>query len=267
MASFRAGHEGPGAALREKLRRAVEQGMQVARTVPLPGGLYEQLALLVDPLGAGRGEAQLLTSMLCRPKKEPEMAAELVDAIKNGKAVVGRGDEPEFLRRTSRHASEALKLRLNAIDAYESLCRPITDAFDGIRLLSTEHGRAPIGPPNFADYARKGKLVQRVQEGVARMRTDPVLLEWDEGMRPLVDGFAPVTDTDSLFRAVLDHHEKAQADKPPHGKRPWIDTLPRGQISVRATYALDEVGTPPEYVHDYRTTSLSLFLRDLRRVP
>jgi hypothetical protein len=99
----------------------------VAHTVPPPSGLHEQIARLLDPLGAGRSEAKLLTSLLCRPKKEPQMAAELVAAVQQGKAVVGRTDEPSFLRRTSRHATEELELRLSAIDAYESLCRPITD--------------------------------------------------------------------------------------------------------------------------------------------
>jgi hypothetical protein len=127
MSSFRAGRDGPGAALRDKLRRIVEQGMRVAHTVPPPSGLHEQIARLLDPLGAGRSEAKLLTSLLCRPKKEPQMAAELVAAVQQGKAVVGRTDEPSFLRRTSRHATEELELRLSAIDAYESLCRPITD--------------------------------------------------------------------------------------------------------------------------------------------
>jgi len=83
---------------------------------------------------------------------------------------------------------------------------------------------------------------------------------------PVVDGFEPAKDSDALFRAVLDRHEQAQANKPPHGKRPWIERLPREQVSVRAAYVLDDVGEPPDYVHDYRTTSLSMFLKDLRRL-
>jgi hypothetical protein len=267
MSGFQAGRDGEGAGLRDKLKRAVEQGMQGGRTVPLPGTLYEQIALLAEPLGAGRSEAQLLTALLRRPKKESEMAAELVDAIVKGGALVPRSDEPEFLRRTARHASDALNLRLGAIDAFESLCRPIIDAFDGIRLLSTENARAAIGVPEFREYARKAKLVQRVQDGVARVRADRVLLEWESGVRPLVDCFEPAKAPESLFRAVLDRHDKAQADKPPHGKRPWIERLPRDQVSVRAAYALDGTDDAFDYVHDYRTTSLSMFLRDLRRLP
>lgn len=266
MSGFEDGREGEGARLREKLKRAVDQGLQLGRTVPLPGALYEQVALLIEPVGAGRSEAKLLTSLLRRPKKEAEMAAELVDAITNGGALVSRGDEPEFLRRIARHASEALQLRLHAIDAFESLCRPITDAFDGIRRLSTENSRSPIGAPEFRELARKAKLVQRVQDGVARACADRVLLDWEAGVRPLVDCFEPAKDTEALFRAVLDRHEKAQADKPPHGKRPWIEHLPRDQVSVRAAYALDDTHEPPDYVHDYRTTSLSMFLDDLRRL-
>ena len=244
----------------------MDQGLQLGRTISLKGELYEQIALLTEPVGAGKSEAKLLTALLCRPKKEPEMAAELVDAITNGGALVSRNDEPRFLRRTARHASEALQLRLRAIDAFESLCRPVTEAFDGIRRLSTERSRSPIGLPEFREFARKTKLVERVQDGVASARTDRVLLDQERGVRSLVDGFEPAKDPDALFRAVLDRHEQAQAAKPPHGKRPWIERLPYEQVSVRAAYVLEDVGEPPDYVHDYRTTSLSMFLKDLRRL-
>jgi hypothetical protein len=266
MSGFQAGREGEGAGLRDRLKRAVDQGLQVGRTVPLSGALYEQIALLTEPVGAGRSEAKLLTSLLCTPKKEPEMAAELVNAIIKGEALVSPADEPGFLRGTARHASEALQIRLHAIDAFESLCRPITDAFDGIRRLSTEHERAPIGVQEFREYARKSKLVQHVQDGVARACADPVLLEKEPGVRSLVDCFMPAKDPESLFRSVLDHHAEAQRKKPPDGKRPWIVRLAGDQVSVRAAYVLDGSGDSPEYVHRYRTTSLSMFLKDLRRL-
>jgi hypothetical protein len=266
MAGFQAGRDGEGAVLRDRLKVAVEKGMQAGHTERLPGSLYEQIAILTEPLGAGRSEAKLLTALLGRPKREAEMAKELVAAVEERKALVLRPDEPDFLRRTARRASEELQLRLHAIDAFESLCGPIMDAFNGIRRLSTEQRRAPIGPPEFREYARKAKLVERVQDGVARACADRVLLEWEPGVRPLVDCFEPAKAPDSLFRAVLDRHEKAQADKPPHGKRPWIERLPHDQVSVRAAYVFDGPDDPFDYVHDYRTTSLSMFLQDLRRL-
>lgn len=264
MDGFLAGRSGAGAELRDKLKRIVDQGMDVGRTIALQSALHEQIASLTEPLGSGRREAHLLVNLLRRPKREADMSSALIDAIVAGKKLVDREDEPRFLRKTARHGGTELALRLNAIDAYESLCRPIVEAFDSLRLLSTQNLRAPIGIPEFQNLARKAELVRRVHEGVGRVFADPVLLEWESGVRSLVDCFVPVTDVDTLYRAVLDRHEKAQAEKPPHGKRPWLDRLPKDQISVRGTYVLDEMAPSSEYVHEYRVPSLSLFLRDLR---
>jgi len=63
-----------GGVLRDRLKVAVEKGMQAGHTERLPGSLYEQIAILTEPLGAGRSEAKLLTALLGRPKREAEMA-------------------------------------------------------------------------------------------------------------------------------------------------------------------------------------------------
>lgn len=266
MSGFREGRSGSGAELRNSLRRAVEQGMAQGRTVPLSSALYLQIAQLTEPTGAGRNEAQLLTNLLRRPKKEPEMADEIIAAIRKNGGLISRDQEPAFLRKTARGASDALGRRLNAIDSYEALCRPISDAFDLVRRISTKAARAPIGLSDVEGPMRKAGLVERVREGVRQVQADPVLLEWEPEVRSLTECFAAVVDTRTLFMAVLDRHEKAQKEKPPHGKLPWIEHLPREQVSVRAAYVLENDDPPPGYVHVYRTTSLSMFLDDLRRL-
>jgi hypothetical protein len=265
LPGFRDGREGEGASFREKLRRAVEQGMQLGRTSKLTGPLYEQIALLTEPVGAGRQESKLLMSLLHQSKREPEMTAEIVNVIDKHQALVLRGDEAEFLRQATRGASEGLKIRLNAINAFEALCKPILDAFDGIRILSTNNHRAPIGLPEFRDLCDAKSLVTQVKEGIARVRADRFLLEWEPGVRELVDGFDQAKDAESLFRSVLDRHDKTQAEKPPHGKRPWIERLPSDQVSVRAAYARNDDREEFDYVYEYRTPSLSMFLQDLGR--
>jgi len=107
-------------------------------------------------------------------------------------------------------------------------------------------------------------LVNATIEGCKRIVDDPALLDLEPAVRALLGAFDEVRSASELFRAVVAHHEQAQRDKPPDGKRSWLEPGPPGSVMVRPAYQVEELDdAPPPYVHDYRVGTVGRFLADL----
>ena len=256
--------KGPGADLVQRARDAVARGLDAGHSVKCPGAFWERLARHLHPGSVGRREGRVLHERL---RGTHELTREHVDRLAAGGAFVDRQQEPVYLRRLMRHASPELVQHLAAVDAYEAMCRPIADAFDLLRRLSTARQSGPVDAATFAADSRAAAIVPVLKEACAAAARNPVLLDWQPEVRILIDRFGQVPGPRELFAAVVAHHEAAQKAKPPDGKRPWLERARGDAYMVRPAYALEPLDDPPPaYVHDYRTRTLSGFLADLELV-
>lgn len=273
MQGFFDGREGPGARFRDEIREALRDGLAKGRTVHRKGPFWDELATKFHPDHAGPREAAAIRdALLSGDHVDPShlegarMTRELLEALVRKPFDFASEDEADYLRTISPASSAELRVRLQAIDDYESLCRPITDAFDFVRHLSTREGRAPIGADEFSECKEASGIVGAVASGASRVRDNRSLLEWEPDVLGLVSRYGDVKTAADLFRRVLEHHEHAQREKPPEGKRPWIERVRQDRVVIRAAYAFPD---PPvdrrEYVHVYRVPSVSRFLGDLGR--
>lgn len=269
LEGFSSGHEGGGANLRERMRRAVVQGMEVGHTTNQSADFWEALATRLKPGRPGRRERAALFDIIRAGNRKGSTTQEIVDALMSRGKVVSRLNEQKFIHDAIRRAGPDLRLVLEAVDAYESLCRPISDAFEGVLHISSATHRGSIGPADFV--ARKGSrsLVEKALKGVDRVVTCQQLIDWESAdIHPLIEAFRGVKTPEDLFDAVVERHEAAQKAKPPNGKRAWIERTGADKVMVRAAYTRDGVGAEqPAYVHEYRTPSLSGFLRDVGKLP
>lgn len=264
---FLDGSGGAGPAFRERLRRAVAQGMEKGHSTYQSGDFWRELANRLDPTAPGRGEKAILAQRILSRAGQAEMIAHLKDALIAQGGVSGRDLEAPFLRKLSRRAPAELKNLLTAIDAYETFGRVLTDAFDSLRYYASSHGGAPVDAQSFAATKSAKSALAPLAPSLARVRSHPTLLEWErdrKGIAQAIDRFEDVRTTADLFEAILHHHEQVQRDKPPNGKRTWFERGTRGQVALRAGYTVHE---PPSgkggYVHEYRIPTFSGFLSDL----
>jgi len=258
---------GDGHAFRQRLRRAVAQGMEKGHTTYQPQEFWCEVAQRLDPGAPGRNERKALLNRILSHAGDVEMVKTLKEAVIAQGGVREREDEAPFLRELIGDAPPDLKQLLTAIDAYEAFARSITDAFDSLRYCASSHGGAPVDAANFSSDKAANAALTALGSSVARIRAHPMLLEWErdeKGLVQAVDRFDEVRTSADLFDAVLNHHEHVQRDKPPNGKRPWFEHGTRGKVVVRSGYMLRE---PPAedggYVHEYRIPTFSGFLGDL----
>jgi hypothetical protein len=259
--------KGEGHVLRNRLRRAVSQGMQKGHTTPQPGDFWRDLVRRFDPAQPGRDEAKVLLSRILSRAGPVDMIARVREALVSQGGVSSREGEAPFLRKLSGNAPADLKQLLTAIDAYEGLARAITDAFNELRYCASIDGGAPVDAGVFSAAKASKAALRALGPSLKLIREHPTLLEWERdqaGLAQAVLRFERVRSGADLFNAVLEHHEQVQGDKPPNGKRSWFERAPQGKVVVRSGYSLHE--QPEEqagYVHEYRIPTFSGFLKDL----
>jgi hypothetical protein len=252
LEGFLSGAFGPGARLRCELTRAVERGLTAGHAVPPRSDVHRHLARVLCPAAIGPRERRVLLEQLrhtasvpgCHPQAL-EMRRELVDALVDRGHPVDRQAEAAFFRQVRQSASTALTRRLNAIDEYESLLRPIDHARSIVRNL-----RAELGDVRASDFAAQEpvpRLAERVRRAASSIGENSPLLDWEPEAGQLAERFYPVTDARSLFEIVL-------RDEALVGERP--DDASASEPAERHSYR-----------HAYRSPILSRFLADLGRLP
>jgi hypothetical protein len=258
---------GDGRAFRERLRRAVFQGLEKGHTTPQPREFWQTLVQRFDPARPGRRESRSLLALILSRSGPEHMVAALQESIVAQGGVTNREEEPPFIRRLSRHSPADLTQLLTAIDCYEGFARTITNAFDGLRHCASLNGGAPITAEDYAAAKASKTALAALGPCIKRIRMHPTLLSWEGGQGRLaqaLDRYEGVRSRADLFDAILEYHEQVQNDKPPNGKRSWFERLPRGSVVVRSGYLLPDIAEKPaEYVHEYRIPTFSRFLGDL----
>lgn len=280
LPGFRDSTTGAGAEFREELRQAVKGGLRKGYT-DRPAGWrgFDLIAQHLDPGRAGKKEAdwlyaRLIDAAMPAPQRDleaPRMRGEILALLeKEGEAIVSRTRESRFFRRLLRNGgvSAELKERLQAIDAYERLVTPLEKALRLMLFLSSERRCDAITVNEFAADRRAGKLAAMIAPAVRGLSETFAGSAWEPEVTPLIARYEEVGDAHTLFGTLLDHHEEAQRNKPPDGKRSWVDRPDDRRVAVRSAYATDIPPEPSdEYLRDYRTSTASHFLQDLRRLP
>ena len=274
LEGFAAASRGLGAELRQALRAAIGDGL--ARGHTHRPRRWEHWATLVRTLDPGRAGAQEAARMHARLMRtdlrqhvdDPLACAvrrELLEHLDRHGPVDERADEAGWLRTVARTCSPELRERLVWIDAFEGFAKAIEDALRALLWLSTERGA--VTAEEWAALPLAQALPQRLATAHERAAATFAGTPFEQDVQGLLERYAGARTPHEVLHAVLDHHEQVQRDKPPDGRRPWLERL-RGTLEVRPQYRQRQA---PDgglgYVHWYRTGTASSFLRDLGRWP
>ncbi len=251
---------GSGGRLARNLEAAVREAL-VAGHITQPSGshLWSKLARSLRPDSAGPAERSLLWGWLVDP--EVPLRSELVVLLEG--LDEESGSEAGALRALCASASRELRIRLDAIDAFERHSEVLQAAFDALRWVSTSQGMAAVS----LSAASGNRVVAEAAGTIAAAFAEAM-----EKLEPLdlagefvaeLGRFAGIARPVDLVEALLDHHEHVQHDKPP-GKRPWLERDARG-FMVRPAYRVeDEPAISGRYLHPFRVGAIQQFIRDLR---
>jgi hypothetical protein len=256
---------GPGVPVRKQIADALCEGMAKASTCRSAGWkgwdfFRNHLALST----AGPREQEFLTNALLDTGAgfRDEVIRFLVS--KEGADLLNQdGSEKRFHQALRAHASNELRLLLDAIEAYEEFARLITDAFlDCLCEMTRKAGKtSPSVLGKLQNVQRAAERVPEIFDEVA-MRLEP----FGESIR-FCHAFSPLSERTHAavwIESLLEHHRKNQKQKPPAGKNSWFEKFDDGSVIIRPLYRRDKPGIGGDgYVHTYRTGSLWSFAWDL----
>jgi hypothetical protein len=159
-------------------------------------------------------------------------------------------------------------MRFDAIEAYENFCRPLQEAWDHLRYLSTVRRPALLHAGDASAHDRLSRLasglrgtIQRTREVLSQHPSAPA--EFDR----IALQFEGVKTAGDLLQVLWGHHRHVQTGKPPEGKRPWFEEAKDGGLIIRPLYRVDEAPAPREaFVHPYRLFAVASFVEDLPEV-
>jgi hypothetical protein len=257
--------EGEAPRLRRALRDAIKDALasgQTERSGRWTGA--EFFTAYLAPQRTGRREARLLWELLTTVSAEPR--GEIFGDLREPEVrrqLREEESERHLLARLRPKVSDELRRRFDAIEAYETVCRPLQEAWDRLRFLSTQRRPAVIGVDDVAGDGRSSEIASGLGSAIGRageMLVDsPISSEFET----LVHGFDGVSSSADLFRALWEHHVRIQQRKSPDGKRPWFEETATGTLVVRPPYRLDKAPPREEFVHPYRLFSVASFINDL----
>lgn len=249
-------HGSPGGYLSKRLEEATRRALLEGRAVDNLHGVQDRLvqALRLDDIG--RSERRVLMDGLRDPLRASRR--EVVDLLRRHDR---GGSEADALADIKGAASSRLRETIDAIEAYERLSRLLIGAFAAAQVISTSQGWIK------ADQVARHRAAKRAARDVPMAFRTAVTLVEPFGAAADLDlqlgdvAMAAEGDVGSFVDALLMHHERVQADKPP-GKRPWFERSERGYY-VRPPYRLDDA-SQPDFIHPYRIEASRRFLEDLR---
>src|SRR2546427_1303211 len=162
--------EGESAKLRRTLRDAVRDALasgQSERQGRWSGAEFFTGHLV--PHRTGRQEARFLWDLFTATGAEPRGEIfRLLRAPDVRRQLKDEESERRLLARLGSGTSEGLTARIAAIEAYESVCRPLQEAWDRIRLLSSHRRPAVIAADDVAKDARFSEIAAGLGAAIQR---------------------------------------------------------------------------------------------------
>ena len=251
-----------------KLRRSVSDAIAAAiesgnteRSPTWSGSALFTSHLL--PHRLKRREADVLWKLLVTEAAPPN--GELFERLRDenvSRFLAGTQSERGGFEAIRNRVSGALKARIDAIEAYESFCRPLQEVWDRLRYLSTVRSSV-VRLDDLDRDERIQDLARGVGDAIDPVRgalaASPVSVEFEE----LARRFQGTRRPPDLTRAVWDQHVDVQHGKPPDGKRQWFEQTSDGGLIVRPAYRLEKAPPREEFIHPYRLLAVASFLEDL----
>ena len=186
---------------------------------------------------------------------------ELFDRIKTKEV-----DERRIHAKLCKSASQ-FRVLLEAIAAYETFARNLSDSFDVLRAEATQRDvtGCQVASLRHDDEFRllAGQAHILYRDAAWRMgEVDPSM----EGrFHDRFIGFSDPTPPDVFAATLCEHHERVQQAKSREGKRPWFDRMGSDRIYMRQNYRAERSELMPKmYVHGYRAIPVHMFYSDLR---
>jgi hypothetical protein len=253
-----------GYRLRVRIRDAVRDSLRSGHCTLEPGShLWGKLAESLHPLRIGTAERAVLRGWLA--SEEEPLRAEMARFVLRQEDL-GERDLLEAMRQSA--PTGELSTRLDAIAAYEEVVRRLHASFTQVCWLSTNLS-ASGAHKVVADAATDATILAchkglrgALQEAASRIdRLDGVLSRQLLMRLEPFDAAMPVAD---YVEQLLHHHVAIQGNKPPRGKRPWLDRHAGGWV-VRSQYWQRQaaVERPDSYLHPYRLQPLQAFMREV----
>lgn len=251
-----------GGRLRQRLRDEIREALQQGHCSALEGAnLWRTLTESLHPSRAGNHERALMRSWIV--DDEYPMRAELARFL-DQRGDIGEEEALEALLTGT--TSAALRLHVEAVQAYEFVSHLLDAAFAQLCHLSTRLGTRPLGANDVQrDEVLTGACRQlpgamkRATETLERVSGD-LLVSFSLRLGKFEHTGSPA----DFVELLLTHHEAIQGQKPPKGKRPWLDRHNGGWV-VRSIYWQPEAVSIAQgtLVHPYRLRALRDFMKDL----
>jgi len=252
-----------GSAFRKSLRAALEESLATgfcARQAGWSG--WANIAAHLTPGAIGREESRYLRDLIA--KEDEAHTSEIFELMRG---FTGEASEQEIVEDSlMRHASRELGRDLLAIKSFEQAASLLEDAFAWMRYLS---GRKRATPLSATDYAsepavhdiaiRLPQTLRRAEDALSHTTTIT-----QQRFAEVAKYYENLNDGKSLFDAVLFHHSHVQKNKPPEGKRDWVERDGSGAIIVRPQYREPEEPVSRSWWgRPYRISTVQSFLSDM----
>jgi hypothetical protein len=258
--------QGDGARLRRLFQDAIKASLQSCQTekpASWPGALLVLNHLV--PHRPGSNERRFLWELLA--DKSVDLRGELFDNLRDNnllKKFSEEQSERSLLKGIWHRVSKELRRRLDAIEAYESFCRPLHESFDRLQFLSSACIPGVIKVDDFGKDPRVAEIASGLQDSITSARRSLAESPIQSGFENLAQRFEPVHSGGDLFHALSEHHAAVQKGKPPEGKRSWFESTADGGMIVRPPYRIEKnPQRREEFVHPYRFFAAASFIQDL----
>lgn len=258
----------------EWLMQATGDGLREGRNTFRPRSTHAQtLAAIAAPQYAGPQERLALSEVLHSPDEavHPEDEAAYLEVLRLiAQAQQTPDSEVAWVAYLQANGSTGLSARMNMLVTFEDFGRDLLWAFDTYRFLSSHAvGWVPAASTLASDEVMQfvgSTIGQRYRTALAAMDMAAQFgadLEISSRFSHAFADFDRVMTPAELIDALMVHHERVQAGKPPSGKRPWLEA-DRGGWACRPLFEVaDPVDRRDDFIHPYRINSLVRFLADL----
>jgi hypothetical protein len=265
LVGFLNGNTEEGARWRRELANAVEVGLKVGESDKSDRWSgWDFIHQYLQHKVMGSEESKAIFSQLIRT--EPGSRKMLLEFLfsAQGQKVWTDSDfsEKTFHENFRKHTDRHLKQLLDAILCYERFARLTQNGFDeSMRELCL--GRCRMKESELAKLKGVKEAAELLPEAFQEAKAALHPLGLDTRFVDSFEVFATQHQPEQWVRVLFEHHQKTQTQKPPNGKKTWLNRIAStGEYIIDVNFAKTDRFQPHfdgRYVNFYRTASLWSF--------
>lgn len=268
---FVLGESGPGLSERKKIVNIICESLkkgQLTESWNQNSTIWKFISTNLYYLNPSEAEKKLILEFLSSSSERKE----IIDFLKSNKGKKYLLDwsltEREFYSDLASQLdnNSILCKRIITILAYESFSKTLTNSFEYI-LFSLSKMRLGLTCEELASNTEIEKLSQKISKEYNELSNALHALGENELIQKQepFNTFGSRLDTKDFIFVLIEHHNKNQKGKAPHGKQSWLqEGSQNGSWVVRPGYTREnKPENDNKFVHFYRLGPLRLFLLDL----